>query len=64
MFFLKLIFRELKDWIEFLIQNVPGKLGFGIRSFYYSRRLRKPFTANRFELGIRIEYPITEYIFL
>ena len=22
------LFRELKDWIEFFIRNIPGKLGY------------------------------------
>ena len=55
--FLKTILREFKDWIEFLIRNVPGKIGFGMRSFYFKQRLLKPFFANRFETGIRIEFP-------
>ena len=57
MLFLRPIFRELKDWIELFVRTIPGKLGYGIRSFYFNKRLNKPFWKNRFETGIRIEDP-------
>ena len=57
MLFLTIILRELKDWIEFFVRNVPGKIGYGLRSFYFNKRLVKPFFNNRFETGLRIEYP-------
>ena len=57
MLFLTITLRELKDWIEFFVRNVPGKIGYGLRSFYFNKRLVKPFCDNRFETGIRIEYP-------
>jgi len=53
-----LVLRELKDWIEFFIRNVPGRIGFLIRSIYFNKRLKKKFQNNRFESGLRIEYPI------
>ena len=53
----KIIFREFKDWLEFLIRNIPGRIGFLLRSYYYKNRLFKSFKNNRFESGIRIEYP-------
>ena len=52
-----LVLRELKDWIEFFIRNVPGRIGFLIRSIYFNVRLKKKFQNNRFESGLRIEYP-------
>ena len=51
------LFRELKDWIEFFIRNIPGRLGYFFRSKYYKLRLKKTFINNRFEAGLRIEYP-------
>lgn len=49
--------REIKDWGEFLIRNIPGQIGNFIRSFYLNNRISKPFNNNRFETGFRIEYP-------
>ena len=54
---ISLLKREIKDWIEFLIRNIPGRTGFLFRSQYYKRRLKKSFKHNRFESGLRIEYP-------
>ena len=51
------LFSELKDWIEFFIRNIPGKLGYFFRSKYYKLRLKQTFIDNRFEAGLRIEYP-------
>ena len=52
-----LILRELKDWIEFFIRNIPGRAGYFIRDNYYKIRLKKSFGNNRFESGLRIEFP-------
>ena len=52
-----LILRELKDWLEFLIRNIPGRVGYFIRGNYYKIRLKKSFENNRFETGLRIEFP-------
>ena len=49
--------REIKEWIEFLFRNIPGGIGYGIRSFYFQRRMVKIFRNNRFESGFRMEYP-------
>jgi len=57
MYFLKIIIREIKNFIEFLIRNIPGIIGYIVRSFYFSKRTSKKFLNNRFETGIRIEYP-------
>ena len=57
MFFLKTTLREFRDWMEFFIRNMPGEIGYCFRSFYLNRRIRKPSYKNRFETGIRIEYP-------
>ncbi len=52
-----LLIRELKDWIEYLIRNIPGSTGNFIRGYYYKLRLRESSENNRFEAGIRIEFP-------
>ncbi|MBO8230530.1 transferase [Prochlorococcus marinus str. MU1404] len=54
---ISLIIGELKDWLEFLVRNIPGRTGFLIRSLYYKIRLKKSFKENRFESGLRIEFP-------
>ena len=54
---LKIIPREIKNWIESFIRYIPGQIGLFIRSFYFSRRLSKTFSNNRLETGLRIEYP-------
>ena len=33
--FFKFIFVEIKDWIEFIINNMPGKSGFFLRKYFY-----------------------------
>jgi len=62
--FLKLIMRlifflikELKEWLEFFIRNIPGKSGYFVRSHYYKLLLKKYYKGNRFESGLRIEFP-------
>ena len=57
MYFLKLILREIKNWLEFIVRNIPGIIGYKLRSFYFSRRLLKTFLNNILESGIRIECP-------
>tara|TARA_B100001248_G_scaffold246485_1_gene217110 strand:- start:594 stop:1193 length:600 start_codon:yes stop_codon:yes gene_type:complete len=54
---IRLIIRELKDWLEFILGNIPGRTGFFIRNIYYKKRLFKSFKNNRFETGLRIEFP-------
>ena len=49
--------RELRDWVEFFVRNIPGRIGFRIRTFYYGLRLSKPIKKIRFESGLRIESP-------
>lgn len=49
--------REFKDWLEFFIRNTPGSIGNAIRNFYLKARILKSFKNNRFETGLRIEYP-------
>ena len=51
------ILREFKDWLEFFISNTPGRLGYLLRGIYYRLRLKKSFEENRFETGLRIEFP-------
>ena len=50
-----LIAREIKDWIDFFIRNIPGRIGYLLRSQYLNIRLKKTFKGNRFESGLRIE---------
>ena len=52
-----LLIKEIKEWLEFFIMNIPGKSGYFLRSFYYRKRLIKSFKKIRFEPGLRIEYP-------
>ncbi len=52
-----LIKRELKDWLEFLIRNIPGRMGYYCRNKYYKIRLKNILNSNRFESGLRIECP-------
>ena len=52
-----LLKRELKDWIEFVVRNIPGKIGNFARGNYYRLRLKESFKDIRFESGIRIENP-------
>ena len=52
-----LIMREIKDWTEFIIRNMPGKIGNFARVLYFKTRLRESFKNIRFETGIRIEFP-------
>tara|TARA_Y100001978_G_scaffold164979_1_gene152193 strand:+ start:167 stop:757 length:591 start_codon:yes stop_codon:yes gene_type:complete len=49
--------REVKDWVEFFIRNIPGSIGYAIRAIYLQKRVKKSFKNNRFEAGLRIENP-------
>ena len=49
--------REIKEWGEFFIRHIPGRIGYLLRSTYYRMRLLKSFRKNRFETGLRIEFP-------
>ena len=49
--------KEIKDWFEFFLRNIPGGLGFALRGFYLNKRSNKSFKNNRFESGIRVDYP-------
>jgi len=55
--FIRFLIREFKDWVEFIIGNIPGRTGFLFRNIYYKKRLKKTFQNNRFESGLRIEFP-------
>ena len=57
MYLTTIIKREIKEWLEFLFRNIPGGIGYSIRSFYFQRRMVKVFRNNRFESGFRMEYP-------
>ena len=54
---IKIILREIKNWTEFFIYSCPGQIGYFIREFYLKKRCMSSFSHNRFEAGIRIEYP-------
>ena len=51
------ILRELKDWLEFFVSFAPGNIGNFLRNFYYKYRSKNKFANNRFEIGLKIEYP-------
>ena len=55
--FIRFILREFKDWLEFFIGNITVRTGLLTRDIYYNKRLSKPFKNNRFETGLRIEFP-------
>ena len=57
MFFIKTIIREIKIWMEYLIGNIPGRIGYLIRSLYFNLRVNKFFHNNVLETVLRIEYP-------
>ena len=52
-----IIIREIKDWIEFFIARVPGRIGYFSRCKYFKKRLSNNFKNNRFETGIKFEFP-------
>jgi galactoside O-acetyltransferase len=54
---ISLIKRELRDWLEFFVRYIPGKVGFFTRELYLKTRISSPFENNRFECGIRFDYP-------
>ena len=49
--------REIKEWVEYFIARIPGRLGNNVRNFYFKRRFSCFFENNRFETGFRVEYP-------
>ena len=49
--------REIKEWFEYFISKIPGRLGNNFRNFYFKRRFSSLFEKNRFETGFRVEYP-------
>tara|TARA_B100001250_G_scaffold408900_1_gene432161 strand:+ start:630 stop:1235 length:606 start_codon:yes stop_codon:yes gene_type:complete len=51
------IIRELKDWIEYSLANIPGQTGIILRRFYFNKRLAKPSRGIRIETGIKIDSP-------
>ena len=52
-----MILRELKDWLEFFIRYIPGRIGYFVRSFYYKKRVSRTFQKIRFESGLILEFP-------
>ena len=51
------ILRELKEWLEYFIGFIPGGTGNYLRNIYYRFRTKNKFANNRFEIGLKIEYP-------
>ena len=51
------ILRELKEWLEFFVRLMPGRIGNSLRNLYYKYRSKRKFVNNRFETGLKIEYP-------
>ena len=51
------ILRELKEWLEYFIGFIPGRTGNYLRNLYYRFRTKNKFANNRFEIGLKIEYP-------
>ncbi len=51
------ILREFKEWLEFFLGLIPGKIGLFLRFNYYKLRLGKCLAGNRFEIGLKVEYP-------
>ena len=56
MFFISLV-KEIKDWVEYFISRIPGRIGINLRNIYFKRRFSCKFANNRFETGFRVEYP-------
>ena len=40
---MKTIFVEIKEWVEFIVNNLPGKIGILIRRNYYKIFLKDHF---------------------
>ena len=49
--------REIKEWLEYFLSRIPGRIGNYLRNFYFKRRFSSKFKNNRFETGFRVEYP-------
>ncbi len=49
--------REIKEWLEYFISRIPGRIGNYLRNFYFKRRFSSKFKNNRFETGFRVECP-------
>ena len=49
--------REIKEWLEYFLSRIPGRIGNFLRNFYFKRRFSSKFKNNRFETGFRVEYP-------
>ena len=55
--FLTSFAREIKDWLEYFVARIPGRLGNNLRNFYFKKRFSGKFSNNRFEPGFRVEFP-------
>ncbi len=49
--------REIKEWGEYFIARIPGRLGNKLRNLYFKRRFSGIFINNTFDTGFRVEYP-------
>ena len=49
--------REIKEWFDYFLSRIPGKVGQNLRNIYFQKRFSCKFRNNRFETGFRFEYP-------
>ncbi len=49
--------REVKEWTEYFIARIPGRLGNKLRNCYFRTRFKSKFINTFFETGFRVEYP-------
>lgn len=54
---LRLLVREAKDWVEFVLSVFPGRTGKALRAAYYSGRLCRPVPNFSIEQGVTITCP-------
>tara|TARA_Y100001970_G_C13896652_1_gene681465 strand:+ start:93 stop:674 length:582 start_codon:yes stop_codon:yes gene_type:complete len=52
---MKIIFIEIRDWIEFFLSNIPGKTGIFFRNFYYQNFFKGTFKNCRIQRGFIAE---------
>ena len=57
----KNILVEIRDWIEFIINNIPGKSGFFVRNHYYKKLFKGNLLNCRIQRGFIAECPRNIY---
>ena len=53
--YLRNFFTEIREWIEFIINNIPGKSGFFLRKSYYKNFFKGSFINCRIQRGFIAE---------